>query len=110
MGDIWADVMIAFAERVWLWWRLGDIDRVIILCVLVVVDGGPISSRDISVFNVCEVKSEYWFRDDPIEDGNDCSWPFGQVKEVVEVGVEEKEETGDDKGTVFVCEGGDKNL
>jgi hypothetical protein len=29
------------------------------------------------------------------------------VKEVVEVGVEE---IGDDKGTVFVCETGDKNL
>ncbi len=32
------------------------------------------------------------------------------MKEVVEVGVEEKEEIGDDKGTVFICETGDKNL
>jgi hypothetical protein len=29
------------------------------------------------------------------------------VREVVEVGIEE---TGDDKGTVFVCETGDKDL
>lgn len=30
--------------------------------------------------------------------------------EVVEVDVEEKEEIGDDEGTVFICETGDKNL
>jgi hypothetical protein len=32
------------------------------------------------------------------------------VNEVEEVGVEEKEEIGDDEGMVFVCETGDKNL
>jgi len=33
------------------------------------------------------------------------------VKEVVvEFGIEVKEEIGDDKGTVFVCETGDKTL
>ena len=110
--DIWDEVVIAFAQRVWLWWRLGDIDIVITVRVVLVNDGdgGPISSRVVSVFNVCKVNFVYWFRDELMGDDNGCSWPFGQVyvDEAVEgVNREENEEIGDDdddEEIIFVWE------
>lgn len=104
-------VLFVIDECIWLWWRLGEIDIVIILRVDIV--GWQLSSRDESIDGVCEVNSVYWFKDDPmgdVGDDDDSSWPFRQVKEAEGDNDDVEEEIGDDKETVFVFKTGDKNL
>ncbi len=106
-------VLFVIDVCVWLWWRLGEIDIVIILRVVIV--GWQLSSGDESIDGVCKVNSVYWFKDDPMGDvGDDSSWPFRQVKEAGDKEDEDdddvEEEIGDDKETVFVFKTGDKNL